>query len=94
MSKKSSTKERSKPGAYEVNAVPKGPTIGECEQNVDDRLEFLHDLLLATPISKLVELLCLFPKNRMYFAGGRAGLKLGCERIRVDVLPRLPGVLD
>ena len=94
MSKKSSTKECSKPGAYNVNGIPKNPTIGECEQNIDDRLEFPHDLLLATPISKLVELLCLSPKNSMYFAGGRAGPELGCERIPVDVLPRLAGVFD
>ena len=94
MSKKSPTEENSKHGAHKINAVPEGPTIGECEQNIDNRLEFLHDLLLATSTSKLVKLLGLFPKNRVHFAGGCAGPELGCERIRIDVLPRLSGVLD
>jgi len=94
MCKKSPTEENSKPSAYEANAVPKDPTIGECEQNIDDRLEFLHDLLHATSIAKLVELLCLILKNFMYLTGRLAGQEPGGERIRVDILPRLPGVLN
>ena len=94
MSEKSPTDECSKPSAYNANAIPKGPTIRECEQNIDDRLEFLHDLPLTTSIPKLVELLCLFSKSFMYINGRRAGPEPGGEWICVDILSRLPGVLD
>ena len=83
-----------KPSAYEVKAVPNNATIGKCEQNINDRLEFLHDLLPATSIPKVVEPSCLFSKNCMYLTGRHARLERDGERICVDILPRLPGVLN
>ena len=94
MSKKSPTEVSSKPSAYKANAIPKDPTIAESEQNIDDRLEFLHDLLLATSVPKIIELLCLFLKNCMYLNGRRAGPEPDGEWIRVDIAPRLSGVLS
>src|SRR5260221_7006510 len=60
-------------------------------------LEFLHDLLLATSISKLVRTLrpCSSRRTACTPLGDVQVRELGCEQIRVNVLPGLPaGVLD
>jgi hypothetical protein len=76
--------------AYRANTVSKDG--GERKQNVNCRLELSHELHFAIFIPKVVKCLRLFLKNVKYCIGRTAALELGGERIRDNVLPRLPGV--